>query len=61
MTRDIKRLLYVANSIKSTDPVGAALIKRMASMLRRNACANCQNAYSRGYTAGLKAGRKEWN
>ncbi len=55
-----ERLLELAEDIRSTDPCGAMLLKQAVATLRRGDCANCQNAYSRGYSAGLKKGRTEW-
>lgn len=59
MTRNCKRLVLLARSMRSTDPIGAALLRWAARRLEKDECANCTNAYSRGYAAGYKAGEKE--
>lgn len=58
-TRNIQRLFEVATWIRGSDPIGAQLIQWAARRLAKDECANCQNAYSRGYAAGYKAGQKE--
>jgi len=54
MTLAIKRLRDVAKSIRRTDQCGAQLIQWAARLIDKDKCANCQNAYSRGYAVGYK-------
>lgn len=60
MTTKIDDLRDVAAAIRATDPCGAALVRWAAAQLDKQSCANCQNFYGRGYTAGYKAGANEW-
>lgn len=53
-------LMFVAKSIYRSDPCGAQIIRQAAWMLVNGKCLRCPMEYQRGYSAGYKAGCKEW-
>lgn len=59
-TRIVEDAIRLADDYKLSDPCGALLIRKLASLLRNDRCARCSLEYSRGYSVGYKAGVKEW-
>jgi hypothetical protein len=53
-------LLDLASYYRADDPHGAVLIRNAAYALVNGKCLRCPLEYSRGYSAGYKAGVTEW-
>lgn len=58
-TKMFDELMFIANSISVSDPIGAAKIRDAAWLLVKAGCLRCKMEYQRGYAAGYKAGMLE--